>query len=181
MDEPTRFAIAYWLIPSAPASDYFHELIQHLASRYDAPVFEPHLTLGVGPDYLKEAARKLAGLSHAPVELRATSIAFTSQFTKTLFLRFRPSAGLAQIGRFRQRGWSFVRIEGGPSVRSAPQPALQKNAERKKGAAREGNPVALYERQVHFRRRHSLSSSGGISRRCCPLATRRYTSPAYGR
>ena len=97
MDEPTRFAIAYWLIPSAPASDYFHELIQHLASRYDAPVFEPHLTLGVGPDYLKEAARKLAGLSHAPVELRATSIAFTSQFTKTLFLRFRPSAALLQL------------------------------------------------------------------------------------
>ena len=37
--------IAYWLIPSEPAHSFFQRIINDLARRYDAPVFEPHVTI----------------------------------------------------------------------------------------------------------------------------------------
>src|SRR6266542_3735225 len=40
-----RIVIAYWLIPAEPARGFFQGVINDLARRYDAPLFEPHLSL----------------------------------------------------------------------------------------------------------------------------------------
>lgn len=97
MSEPPQFVIAYWLLPAAPARDFFRHTIRTLAAEYRAPGFEPHLTLAVKPDSPAEAERKLAELPTGPVELRLIGVAFTSAFTKTLFVRFDSSPLLRKL------------------------------------------------------------------------------------
>ena len=101
--------MAYWLLPAAPAREFFQETINHLAAECAAPVFEPHLTLAIGPDSVEEAHRILRGVTAGPIELRATGIHLTTKFTQTLFVRFdsrpqlgglRDSLGLADGGLF---------------------------------------------------------------------------------
>jgi len=97
MIELPQFVIAYWLLPAAPARDYFRETIRLLAAKCDAPLFEPHLTLAMGPDFPGEVNRTLAGLASGSVELRAVDVAFTSKFTKTLFVRFNSGPPLLKL------------------------------------------------------------------------------------
>jgi 2'-5' RNA ligase len=91
--------IAYWLIPSEPAYVFFQRIINDLARRYDAPVFEPHVTIHVGADRadatekaLEETAReyKLIGLTPVGIDQ-------SDEFIKTLFVRFAISAELREI------------------------------------------------------------------------------------
>jgi hypothetical protein len=49
MMETRERIITYWLCPAEPARSHFAELIDNLAARFDAPVFEPHVTLYVTP------------------------------------------------------------------------------------------------------------------------------------
>ena len=51
--------IAYWLIPSEPGHSFFQRIINDLAGRYDAPVFEPHVTIHVGADRADAAKNAL--------------------------------------------------------------------------------------------------------------------------
>jgi len=51
--------IAYWLIPSEPAHSFFQRIINDLARRYDAPAFEPHVTIHVGADRADAAEKAL--------------------------------------------------------------------------------------------------------------------------
>jgi hypothetical protein len=77
----------YWLIPAEPERELFAELIRILAKEFDAPRFEPHLTLGVAKT--KQAAEKaLRQIKAAPVRLRVRGIGFSTKFTRTLFVRF---------------------------------------------------------------------------------------------
>jgi 2'-5' RNA ligase len=94
-----RSVIAYWLIPAEPAYSFFEGIIIDLARRYDAPVFEPHVTIHVGADRgdaaknaLKEAARecKLVGLTPFGIDQ-------SDEFIKTLFVQFALSAELLKI------------------------------------------------------------------------------------
>jgi 2'-5' RNA ligase len=91
--------IAYWLIPSEPAHSFFQRIINDLARRFDAPVFEPHVTIHVGADRadaaknaLGDAARecKLIGLTPLGIDQ-------SDEFTKTLFVDFPVSAELRNI------------------------------------------------------------------------------------
>ena len=91
--------IAYWLIPSEPAHSFFQRIINDLARRYDAPVFEPHVTIHVGADRadaaknaLGDAARecKLIGLTPLGIDQ-------SDEFIKTLFVRFGMSVELRKI------------------------------------------------------------------------------------
>jgi len=91
------FVIACWLLPAEPARAYFRETIHHLAAKYDAPVFEPHLTLAIGPELTKAAESTLAGLTSGPIELRDIGLSFSPTFTRTLFVRFVPSAALLHL------------------------------------------------------------------------------------
>ena len=91
--------IAYWLIPSEPARSFFQRIINDLARRCDAPVFEPHVTIHVGADRADaaenacgDAARegKLIGLTPLGIDQ-------TDEFIKTLFVQFAMRAELQQI------------------------------------------------------------------------------------
>ena len=91
--------IAYWLIPSEPAHSFFQQIINDLARRCDAPVFEPHVTIHVGADRadaaknaLGDAARecKLIGLTPLGIDQ-------SDEFIKTLFVDFLVSAELRKI------------------------------------------------------------------------------------
>jgi 2'-5' RNA ligase len=97
--------IAYWLMPAEPAHSFFQRIINDLVRRYDAPVFEPHVTIHVGADRadaaknaLRDAARecKLIGLTPLGIDQ-------SDEFIKTLFVRFPVSAELRKInGVIRQ-------------------------------------------------------------------------------
>ena len=91
--------IAYWLIPSEPAHSFFQRTINDLAHRFDAPVFEPHVTFHVGADRagaaksaLGDAARecKLIGLTPLGIDQ-------SDEFIKTLFVQFAMTAELRKI------------------------------------------------------------------------------------
>ena len=91
--------IAYWLIPSEPAHSFFQRIINDLARRYDAPVFEPHVTIHVAADRA-DAAKNALG--DAPREckligLTPLGIDQADEFTKTLFVQFAISAELRKI------------------------------------------------------------------------------------
>jgi hypothetical protein len=91
--------IAYWLIPSEPAHRFFQEIINDLANRYDAPVFEPHVTVHVGADRADAAEAALGDTAGRwnQMGLRPAGIAQSDELIKTLFVRFAMSAELQQI------------------------------------------------------------------------------------
>ncbi len=93
----SQTVLAYWLLPASPAQEFFRETINRLATACDAPIFQPHLTLAVGPDSGAEAHRILTGIVSGPIELRAAGIRFAPQFTRTLFVRFDSSAELKRL------------------------------------------------------------------------------------
>jgi 2'-5' RNA ligase len=97
--------VAYWLIPSEPAHSFFQRIINDLARRYDAPVFEPHVTVHVGVDQTDAAAKALekAASECELVRQRPLRIDQSNEFIKTVFLRFAMNAEVEKInGIIRQ-------------------------------------------------------------------------------
>jgi 2'-5' RNA ligase len=91
--------IAYWLIPSEPAHRFFQRIINDLARRYDAPVFEPHVTIHVGADRADAAENALGdGARECQlIGLTPLGIDQSDEFIKTLFVQFATSAELRKI------------------------------------------------------------------------------------
>jgi 2'-5' RNA ligase len=90
--------IAYWLIPAEPAHGFFQRVIDDLACRYDAPVFEPHMTLHVGADRAASPQEVLAESARecTPIKLKPLGILQSDEFVKTLFVQFALGAELWQ-------------------------------------------------------------------------------------
>ena len=91
--------IAYWLIPAEPAHGFFCSLIADLACRYDAPVFEPHVTIHVGANDVDAAASAVskAARDYKPITLKNRGIGHSDEFIKTLFVKFATSEKLQQL------------------------------------------------------------------------------------
>jgi 2'-5' RNA ligase len=96
-----RIVIAYWLIPTEPSRSFFQGIINDLARRYNAPVFEPHVTVHVGASgaeaaekALSEAASDCKRIGLVPLGAR-----HSSEFIKTLFVQFGPDAKLRQLNQ----------------------------------------------------------------------------------
>jgi 2'-5' RNA ligase len=91
--------IAYWLIPSEPAHSLFQRIINDLARRYDASVFEPHVTIHVGADRADVAENALEDAARECKLVRLTPLGIdqSDEFIKTLFVRFAASAQLRQL------------------------------------------------------------------------------------
>jgi hypothetical protein len=87
-----RTATVYWLIPAEPYRELFRALIRVLAKEFDAPRFEPHVTLFIAQD-----RHSLSRLKTAPIRLRVRDIGFSSKFTKTLFVRFARNRSLDRL------------------------------------------------------------------------------------
>ena len=90
--------LALWLVPAPTAREFFHSLIAGLAQRFDAPAFEPHLTL-FGTAF--DDAVDFHSLDAVPlpdfIELEVDGIEFSDRFTKTLFVRFERTAELMDL------------------------------------------------------------------------------------
>jgi 2'-5' RNA ligase len=96
-----RIVIAYWLIPTEPARSYFQNIVNDLAKRYAAPEFEPHVTVHVGTDCTETVDEVLskAGRSSKKIALQVLSVSSSSEFIKTLFVRFTRSTPLQQLNQ----------------------------------------------------------------------------------
>ncbi|MDQ6911792.1 MAG: 2'-5' RNA ligase family protein [Verrucomicrobiota bacterium] len=92
--------LTFWLTPATQEQEFFASLIRELAVRFDAPIFKPHLTLCDGGLEEEAACEVLAKVPARPTyELEVGSIEVSARFTKTLFVRFRPSNELNHLRR----------------------------------------------------------------------------------
>ncbi|HXO93077.1 MAG TPA: 2'-5' RNA ligase family protein [Candidatus Acidoferrum sp.] len=94
-----RTVIAYWLMPGEPAHSCFQQIVNGLARRYDAPVFEPHVTVHVGADHADAAKQAIAGAARecTPITLTPIGIHKSEEFVKTVFVQFAVSAKLRRL------------------------------------------------------------------------------------
>src|SRR5438034_7180093 len=82
---PKLIALVYWLIPAKSQRDFFSEAIRILSKRFNAPCFEPHLTIIVTPEIGLSPGKILKKIRMSPISLGVRGIGFSSKFTKTLF------------------------------------------------------------------------------------------------
>ncbi len=95
----THIAIAYWVIPAEPVRSFLENMIVDLAWRYDAPVFEPHVTIHVASNHV-EAAEKAtlqAAFGCEPVNLKLLDVRHSGEFTKTLFVQLALNKELQRL------------------------------------------------------------------------------------
>jgi 2'-5' RNA ligase len=98
--ETANEILTYWLIPAEPAQSHFRLLIQDLARRFDAPVFEPHVTLYVTESGSENPMDVLkTTLGNINPRLSITAINYSDEFAKTLFVEFRPNELIARLSR----------------------------------------------------------------------------------
>lgn len=95
--EMKKTAIVYWLLPAKPERELFCEVVRILRREFDAPNFEPHLTLLVASKDRQPADKVLKQLQARPIRLSARGVAFSPGFTKTLFVRFKSSPALRKL------------------------------------------------------------------------------------
>ena len=96
--KPTGSILAYWLIPAEPARSELSAVIGELAARFDAPVFEPHLTLyGTGLDGENPAWVLARVKTPASYRLAIRGLDYSDIFTKTLFIQFEPADELSRL------------------------------------------------------------------------------------
>lgn len=92
-----KHVVAYWLMPAKAERDLFCDIIRILCKQFDAPSFDPHVTLlsteedGQSPE---NAVRKI---DVPPIRLAVRDVAFSSEFRKTLFVRVNPSKRLQDL------------------------------------------------------------------------------------
>ena len=91
--------IAYWLIPSAPRRNFFSTLITELAQRFDAPIFEPHLSIFVEPASDAHARRVIREVAadFGQIRMSVVGVRFSEEFFKTVFVQFSVSAAVTQL------------------------------------------------------------------------------------
>jgi len=109
----SKIATVYWLIPAEPERGLFRELIRILAKEFDAPRFEPHLTLLVTEEDRQTSKQIIEQIDASLIDLRPREISFSSKFTKTLFVRFKSNNALKKLivdlRRATKSGGKFVR------------------------------------------------------------------------
>ncbi|MEP6820806.1 MAG: 2'-5' RNA ligase family protein [Chthoniobacterales bacterium] len=92
--------VAFWLLPAQKEREFFSSVIRELAARFDAPIFEPHVTLFGGAMSPERAARVLEALPPSgSCRLEIERVAFSPQFTKTLFVQFYASPETEELSR----------------------------------------------------------------------------------
>ena len=86
--------LAFWLMPSGEAKRVFASVINGLAQKLDAPLFEPHVTLH-GAELEEQRAIELlekVACNSATLRLQIGGIEFSEKYAKTLYVQFRSSA-----------------------------------------------------------------------------------------
>ena len=88
---------AYWLLPAEPCREFFHHLIKKLALRFDAPEFQPHITLFLTPENARPPQEVLANIPLPKVTLVTHGLGWSAKFTKTLFVKFEKNRELMDL------------------------------------------------------------------------------------
>lgn len=96
-----RFSV--FLCPATEDRRWAEEVIRELATRYDAPPFEPHVTI-YGGRFVEEpeleAVRRAladAAAETRPITLRVTGLGATEEYFKTLFVAFAEEPHLQRL------------------------------------------------------------------------------------
>jgi len=94
-----QIVIAYWLIPAEPARSFSQGMINDLACRYDAPLFEPHVTVHVAANRADAAEKAISKAVREcqPVKLKVLEIDHSDVFIKTLFVQFARNRKLQRL------------------------------------------------------------------------------------
>jgi 2'-5' RNA ligase len=92
-----KTATVYWLLAAKPERELFCEIVRILRKEFRAPNFEPHLTFFSTTKDRQSPKKVLRQISLRPIRLTARGVAFSSEFTKTLFVRFKSSDALRKL------------------------------------------------------------------------------------
>jgi len=92
-----KTATVYWLLPAKPERDLLCEVVRILRKEFRAPNFEPHLTLFSASKDRQSPKKVLRQISMRPIRLATRGAGFSSEFTKTLFVRFKSSDALRKL------------------------------------------------------------------------------------
>jgi 2'-5' RNA ligase len=92
-----KTAIVYWLLPAKPERDLFCEVVRILRKEFRGPNFEPHVTLFSTAKDGTSPKKVLKQISTGPIRLTTRDVGFSSEFTKTLFVRFKSSPALRKL------------------------------------------------------------------------------------
>ena len=92
-----RTVIVYWLFPAKDKRELFCDIVRILYREFDAPNFHPHLTVLATKEDRQSPRKILSQLRSAAIRLRVRGVGFSSQFRKTLFVRFMPSKPLDKL------------------------------------------------------------------------------------
>lgn len=98
-------SVAYWLIPAEPTYRFLAATIAELAARFDAPLFEPHVTIyaaRMGNDNPVEVLTRALSNCHS-FRLSVRDIQCSGEFVRTVFIQFEPSPQLAKLSRMLQQ------------------------------------------------------------------------------
>ena len=100
--------VTYWLCPAEPGRGYFSTIVRDLATRFDAPLFEPHVTIYVTDDTSENAGAVLeqALEDRGRFRLSVRGLDYSDKFTKTLFVQFEPDAELTRLSSDLRRASS---------------------------------------------------------------------------
>lgn len=91
--------VSFWAMPEEGPAAWFAARIAELGMTFEAPAFEPHVTVHgarVSLARAREVAR-MAALETAPVELEVDEVTAGPSLTKTVYVRFRPSPALTTL------------------------------------------------------------------------------------
>ena len=91
--------LAYWLLPAEPERSALASTIAKLAAQFDAPLFEPHVTVYVSKKGAENPEEALTGALAGcpPFRLSIRDVQCSDEFTKTVFVRFEQSPELSRL------------------------------------------------------------------------------------
>jgi len=94
-----RGRVSYWLIPVDADKRRLQAVIDELAAQFNAPVFEPHVTLYSGEmEHIEDAADVLEGIAgEFPMALQSRALGHSDRFTQALFMEFAPDPAVNQM------------------------------------------------------------------------------------
>jgi hypothetical protein len=99
--------LSYWLVPAEPDKAHFTNIILEMAKRFNAPPFEPHVTLYSGPRDARDNPDEIIRAATdglAEIILRNSGIGGSQEFTKTLFVEFCANDPLLTLSERLKRG-----------------------------------------------------------------------------
>lgn len=93
-------------MPAEPARSHVGSLIRDLALRFDAPLFEPHVTLYVTQAAKENPAAVLQSVlaDFKPLRLFVSGLDCSDKFTKTLYVQFRPDPAVQRLSEKLKAG-----------------------------------------------------------------------------